>query len=231
MYAPPPARPARPPQPRRPRHRNAGFLAAVVVSGLALCAYGLTVWAHGELDWSGSAHVLALASALTVFGVAVLAMGLAGFRAGLTGFIAVVLALTTWFASIVPDLQIGGGIGDRVWEPTGATSSENFSLSIGEARLRLGEYPTSPATPGEVDANVGLGDLKIYVPDDLTVEVRSEVGVGEIRAVDGSIPDGSVSSDGRSGRNLSNAEVFGSGPVDLVVNAHVGIGQITIGKE
>lgn len=232
MYAPPPA-PPRPPLPPRPRHRSAGFLAAVLVAGLALCAYGLTVWAHGQLNWSGDEHVLGLASALTVFGVAVLAMGLAGFRAGLTGFIAVVLAISTWFASIVPGLQLSGGVGDREWRPQGTSTSEDFSLGMGSANLHLGDYPTNPATRGEIDARVGVGELRIYVPDDLTVEVRSDVSVGEIKEAGGwNLDDnGQWSQDGPSGRNLSSTEVIGSGPTDLVVNAEVGIGQIIIGKE
>ena len=35
------AQPPRPPAPPRPRHRSAGFLAAVIVAGVALAAYGL----------------------------------------------------------------------------------------------------------------------------------------------------------------------------------------------
>ncbi|SES47246.1 phage shock protein C (PspC) family protein [Pedococcus cremeus] len=232
MYAPPPVPAARPPQPPRPRHRSAGFLAAVLVSGLALCAYGLTVWAHGTFNWSGDERVLGLASALAVFGIAVLAMGLAGFRAGFTGFIAVVLAITTWFASLVPGLQIGGGVGDREWRPLGTTSSESFSLGAGSANLRLGDYPTNPATPGKVSASIGAGELRIYVPDDLTVEIRSNVNVGEIKEADGwDLQNGQWTSDGNSGRNLSSTEVIGSGPTDLVVTAKVGLGQIIIGKE
>lgn len=231
-YVPPPAPAARPPLPPRPRHRSAGFLAAVVVSGLALCAYGLTVWAHGALDWSGDARVLGLASALAVFGVAVLGMGLAGFRAGFTGFIAVVLAITTWFASLVPGLQIGGGVGDREWRPLGTTSSESFSLGAGSANLRLGDYPTNPATQGTVNASIGAGELRIYVPSDLTVEIRSNVNVGEIKEAEGwDLQNGQWTPNGNSGRNLSNTEVIGSGPTDLVVNAEVGLGQIIIGKE
>jgi phage shock protein PspC (stress-responsive transcriptional regulator) len=231
MYAPPPA-PARPPLPPRPRHRSAGFLAAVVVSGLALCAYGLTVWAHGAFSWSGDGRVLGLASALAVFGLAVLGMGLAGFRAGFTGFIAVVLAITTWFASLVPGLQLGGGVGDREWRPLGTTSSESFSLGAGSANLRLGDYPTNPATPGTVNASIGAGELRIFVPADLTVEIRSNVNVGEIKEASGwDLQNGQWTQDGNSGRNLSSTEVVGTGPTDLVVNAKVGLGQIIIGKE
>ena len=232
-YAPAPVQPPRPPRPPRPRRRSAGFLAAVIVSGLAMAAYGLTVWGHDEFGWSGDAHVVGLAAALVVFGLAVLGMGFAGFRSGLTGFLAVVLAISTWFASIVPGIELGGGVGDREWRPMGASTSESYRLSIGSANLRLDDYPTSPSTPGEVNASVGIGELRIYVPDDLTVEVRSDVSVGEIREAGGWGLDqnNEWTQDGQGGRNLSNTEVIGSGPTDLVVNARVGLGQIIIGKE
>jgi len=232
-YAPAPVQPPRPPRPPRPRRRSAGFLAAVIVSGLALAAYGLTVWGHDELGWSGDEHVIGLASALVVFGLAVLGMGLAGFRSGLTGFIAVVLAISTWFASIVPGIELGGGVGDRDWRPLGASTSESYRLSVGSANLHLDGYPTSPSTPGEVNASVGVGELRIYVPDDLTVEVRSDVNVGEISETGGWGLDENNrwTQDGQGGRNLSNTEVIGTGPTDLVVNARVGLGQIIIGKE
>jgi phage shock protein PspC (stress-responsive transcriptional regulator) len=231
-YAPPPAQPPPPPRPPRPRHRTAGFLAAVIVAGLALATYGLTLWMHGEFAWSGDDHVVSLAAALTVVGVAVLAMGLTGFRSGLTGLLAVLLALTTWFASIVPGLRVTGGVGDREWRPTEASSQE-YSLGMGSANLHLGDYPTDPATPGEIEASVGVGELRIYVPDDLTVEVRSDLNVGEIKEAGGWGLDenNQWSQDGPSGRNLTSTEVIGSGPTDVVVNAHVGAGQIIIGKE
>ncbi len=233
VYAPAPVQPPRPPRPPRPRRRSAGFLAAVIVSGLAMAAYGLTLWGHDELGWSGDAHVVGLASALLVFGLAVLGMGFAGFRSGLTGFLAVVLAISTWFASIVPGIEFGGGVGDREWRPLGASTSESYRLSVGSANLRLDDYPTSPSTPGEVNASVGIGELRIYVPDDLTVEVRSDVSVGEISEAGGWGLDqnNEWTQDGQGGRNLSDTEVIGSGPTDLVVNARVGLGQIIIGKE
>lgn len=231
-YGPGPV-PPRPPRPPRPRHRVAGFLPAVIVSGVALAAYGLTVWAHGEYSWSGDEHVLGLAAALTVVGLSVLGMGLAGFRSGLTGFIAVVLAITTWFASVVPGIQPGAGVGDREWRPLGTTSSEQFTLSVGSANLHLGDYPTSPATPGRVNASVGVGELRIYVPSDLTVRINSDVNVGEIKAANGwgLNQNNQLTQDGQGGQNLSSTVVIGSGPTDVVVNASVGLGQITIGKE
>ena len=37
--------------------------------------------------------------------------------------------------------------------------------------------------------------------------------------------------DGRDGRNISTVQTFGEGSPDVVVDAHVGLGQILIGKE
>lgn len=232
-YQAPIAVPPRPPLPPRPRHRSAGFLPAVIVSGLALAAYGLAAWGHEQFAWSGDQHVVSLAAALTVAGLSVLGMGLAGFRSGLTGLLAVLLALSTWFASVVPNVQLGGGVGDREWRPVGAQTSQEFRLGIGSANLRLDDYPTSPSTPGDVTARVGIGELRIYVPSDLTVEVRSDVSAGDIRLASGQSIDESTSGtpDGQGGRNLSSTEVIGTGPTDLVVHAHVGLGQIIIGKE
>ena len=79
---------------------------------------------------------------------------------------------------------------------------------------------------------VGAGELRIFVPSDLTVEIRSNVNVGEIKEAEGwDLQNGQWTQDGNSGRNLSSTEVIGSGPTDLVVNAKVGLGQIIIGKE
>ena len=40
-----------------------------------------------------------------------------------------------------------------------------------------------------------------------------------------------VDLDSRDGRNISTVQTFGTGNPDVVVNAHVGLGQILIGKE
>ena len=66
--------------------------------------------------------------------------------------------------------------------------------------------------------------------------MRSSVGAGDVgRWVPGD--PGSDSSDtsstasGPGGRNISTVETLGSGTPDVVVTAHVALGQILIGKE
>ena len=89
---------------------------------------------------------------------------------------------------------------------------------------------------------MGIGELRIYIPDNLTVEVRSSVG-GRRHLADGHADLGSIAPlgvdsdgdpvqlDGHDGRNISTVETFGTGTPDVVVDAHVGLGQILIGKE
>ncbi len=247
-YGPPPQTPPpagiapRPPQsPPPPKRRSAGFIGAVLVGGLALAAYGLTLWLHDNGSWAGSEETVALAVALGVFGLALVGLGVAGFRTGLTAFVAVLLALTTWASAVLPDVDFGGGVGDRVWRPSADDANAKYRLGVGSGALDLRQLPNDPATPAQVEAKVGIGEVKVRVPDDLTVQVRSSVGVGDIardqtsRPLDadasGSDPFGDTTPGARDGSDISTVETFGEGAPDVVVTAHVGIGQILIGKE
>ncbi len=230
-YGPPPvARTRRPRPPKPPRRRGGGFLGAVLVGGLALATYGLMLWAHDTFSWSGSDEVVALAAALGVAGLGVLVMGLAGRRAGLTGFLAIVLALVTWSASVVPDVNVHGGIGDRTWRPNAVATDQRYRLGFGSATLNLSDYPTGQVPPPEMDAGVGVGELRLLVPSDLTVEVRSKVGIGDIT---GDVQRPLSTDQGPDGnREISTVEVIGTGDPELIVNANVGIGQIVVlGRE
>ena len=225
-------RPPRPPRaPRPPRRLSGGFGATLLISGLAVAAYGLTTWAHQANDWAGSDQTVALCAALAVVGLGVLALGFAGRRTGLTGFVAVVLVLVTWTASVVPDVTFGGGVGERVWRPSTTDTTGSYRLSIGSAELDLTALPDNPGTARDLEARVGVGELRIRVPDNLTVEVRSSVGAGQITRADPGTLDSVDTSGNGDGRNISTVETFGTGTPDVVVDAHVGLGQILIGKE
>ena len=244
--APPAGRQPRPPKPPRaprpPRRRSGGFGGTLLISGLAVAAYGLTSWAHQANDWAGSDQTVGLCAALGVVALGVLGLGLMGRRAGFTGFIAIVLAFLTWTASVVPDVTFGGGIGERVWRPSGTDTSQGYKLSIGSADLDLSQLSDDPGTARQVEARVGVGELRIRIPENLTVEVRSSVAAGDISRADfGSfepLPPPSLDSDpfvyddtNDNGRNISTVQTFGTGEPDVVVDAHVGLGPILIGKE
>lgn len=240
---PPPAPPApvtsRPPRaPRPPRREGAGFLGAVLVTGLALAAYGLALWGHDHFGWHGSGGVVALGAALGVTGLAVAAFGFAGRRAGLAGFIAILLALVTWTGSVVPRVNVDGGIGDRLWRPSATQSTDRYRLGIGAAELDLSGLPAATGSVRHLDASIGVGELRIRVPAGLTVRVDSSIGAGDVGswvpsgpASSGGSSDALSTTKGPSGRNLATSQTLGSGAPDVIVTAHVGLGQILIGKE
>ena len=102
------------------------------------------------------------------------------------------------------------------------------------APLELSELDDNPTTPTQIKADVGIGEVKVIVPSNLTVEVRSSVGVGDISRLqrDGTFEtDPFAGDDNRDHRDVSTVETIGEGDPDVVVTAHVGIGQILIGKE
>ena len=214
----------------------------LLIGGLAVAAYGATLSLHDAAHWSGSDETVALAAALGVLGLGTLVLGLLGRRAGFTGFLAIVLALVTWTASVVPDVTFGGGMGERTWRPSTTDTSARYRLSVGSAQLDLAQVADNAGTPRQIDARVGIGELNIYIPDNLTVEVRSSVGAGDITRMgtpdlgpvappgDGTDRDAVVLGD-RNGRDVSTVETFGEGEPDVVVTAHVGLGQIQIGME
>ena len=232
--APPPPAPLAPRPPRAPRasrRRGAGFVGAVLVGGLALAAYGLTLWLHDANGWAGNGETTGLAAALGVVGLATLVLGLTGRRAGLTGFIAVVLALATWTSSVVPNLELGGGVGDRVWRPTD-TSTSAYRVGLGQGTLDLGQYPHGVTPVPTIEARVGVGELRVVVPQDLTVQVRSHVGIGDITGSTGFSSDtGDPFGNTDASRDISTTETIGSGEPAVIVDARVGVGQVMVIKE
>ena len=231
-----PMRAPRPPRPPRPpRRRGPGFGAVVLVGGLALAAYGLGLWSHDTFGWRGSAGVVALSAALGVTGLALVVLGAAGRRARrlhgrrprhrhLDGH--------------------GRAVSQRGWwsgRPGLAAQRDRHDPAV-PAGHRLGRARPDPAHArcgGTAHARRryrGRG-AAIRVPANLTVEVRSSVGAGDVGRWFPNTLQGSDSSDtsgassGPAGRNISTVETFGSGTPDVVVTAHVGLGQILIGKE
>jgi hypothetical protein len=204
---------------------------ALLAIGLALATYGSLVWAGNEFSWAGDHHTIAFAGALAATGLLMVVLGVAGWRAGFVTFLAVVLAITAWTSSVVPTgIQLGGRVGDATWAPTSVTSSsDSYHLGVGNGVLDLSGLPADGLTGARLPAYVGLGELEVRVPEGLTVQVVGHVGLGEI-LLPGESQNG-TDSGGQGGSDLSRSTVIGDGPVEVVVDAGVGIGQLTVVKE
>ena len=99
---------------------------------------------------------------------------------------------------------------------------------MGNGVLNLRGLPTEGLSEVKIPAYVGLGELKVVVPQDLTVKVVGHVGLGEIHLPGDA---GSSGQGGSDGSDVSRSVTIGDGPTEVVVDAGVGIGQLTVVKE
>lgn len=199
---------------------------ALLAIGLALVTYGSLIWLAAEFSWTGDDRAIALAGSLAAIGLLLVVLGLAGWRSGFVAFLAVILAITAFSSTVVPSgIEIGGRVGDATWTPTSAGGNANYHLGVGDGELDLRNLPTEGLAEAKLPAYVGLGELRVIVPEDLTVEVRGHVGLGEIL-----MPE-DASDGGQGGTDVSKTVVIGDGPTEVVVDAGVGVGQLTVVKE
>ena len=217
---------SRPLAPRRLGRRSGGPLMALVAIGLALATYGSLLWAGAELSWTGDHQAIAFAGSLAAMGLLMVVLGLAGWRPGFVTFVAIVLSIAALSSAAIPNgIHLGGRIGDATWAPTSVSGDANYQLGVGNGVLNLSGLPTEGLSEAKIPAYVGMGELKVVVPQGLTVKVVGHVGLGEIL-----LPT-DAGSNGQGGSDVSRSIVIGNGPTEVVVDAGVGIGQLTVVKE
>jgi len=206
---------------------------ALVAIGLAVATHGSLSWAGNAFGWTGDHHAIAMAGSLAAVGLLLVGLGVAGWRAGFVGFLAIVLAIATWASTVVPTgIDLGGRVGDATWAPTSVTVGTNqatYHLGAGDGVLDLSKLssqaPGATTLAPTVPANVGVGDLKVVVPPGLNVQVKGHVGLGEI------LLPGETEGNGKGGSDVSRSTLTGTGPTDVIVDAGVGIGTLTVVKE
>ncbi len=174
-YVAPTPAPTPPPAPT-PR----SYLGLATVS-LALIVMGIL----GSLQIAGVATipaVVTLSAGLGVLGLGLLVGSFLG-RARWLIAIALPLLLVIALVALIPaNLKMGNGIGERVWIPTTvAEAAGPRSLGVGDAELDLTEMaiPAGSAVY-PVQASVGIGQLRVLVPDGVNVMVTANVDLGEI---------------------------------------------------
>ncbi|HEX7536147.1 MAG TPA: PspC domain-containing protein [Dermatophilaceae bacterium] len=220
----------RPPVPKKRGRRSGGPLLALIAIGLALATYGSMIWAANAFSWTGDHRATALAGALAAIGLLMVVLGVAGWRAGFATFLAVVLALASWSVMVVPSgIHLGGRIGDATWAPSSVSSNASYRIGIGQGVLDLSALPRDGLSEARIPASVGIGDLKVIVPEDLTVRIVGHVGLGEI-LLPGDLQN-VAGNGGKGGTDVSRSVDVGDGPTEVVVDAEVGVGQLTVVKE
>ncbi len=243
---PPPPRPVGPvgpPPPPRPRRRRPSAFVGLVSLGIALVGIGLGAALDDPLGFPGSSATLGFLIALVGVSVVVLTLGLRGRASGFSGFLVVCLALLLVTASAASRVEVRDGVGDRTWTPVPAAGTTAFQLGAGEATLDLSRLvattpapspapssappaPTTTTTAQRVTVEMGAGELTILVPPGLDVRVDASVGFGDITHTGG--VGGTTDT---SGNDRSTSTLIGAEPVQVVVDAQLGLGQITIQEQ
>jgi len=169
-----------------------------------------------DVPWS-----IALATAAIGTGVVVAAGAFLHRRTGGLVVVGIVLATLAVTVSAV-DVRLDGPIGDRTFRPfDSANVQRTYDVAIGSLTVDLTNAPL--AGDRELDVNVGIGELRVIVPNDVAVDVDASASAGDV-VVFGLQDDG------------ANAKVSGRfgtpGMSDtLTIDAHVGLGQVTVERE
>jgi phage shock protein PspC (stress-responsive transcriptional regulator) len=79
------------------------------------------------------------------------------------------------------DIDLDGGVGEREYRPAStADLRDRYELGLGELVVDLRETDL-PAGDVPVEVDVGIGEARLIVPDDVCVATSADVGVGNVR--------------------------------------------------
>ena len=156
---------------------------------------GLVVlWVSRSARWGG--RLLRLFLALVV--------------AALAAFATAVVLAFSWF-----NVSLSDGVGDHVYAPASvAAIAPSYHLGVGSLRIDLSAL-RPPAKALQVKAKVGVGELRIVVPDGARVQVSARAKLGDVHVL--RLED--------SGRN---AIVTTGSRGRYVIDARVGLGRIDV---
>ncbi|EGD56516.1 PspC domain-containing protein [Gordonia neofelifaecis] len=171
-----------------------------VFAGLALIAatIGIAARVLGGVDWFTTGRIAGLA--LAVLGVGMLIDALqrrqtntrASGLVPLAMIVGVVAVVSTIFSGDRPSFA-SGGIGDRSWHPQSVSQlSDTYQLSVGTTTLDLRDV--GPLDHDRtVEIRQGIGDMTIWLPDDVRVKTECSTVVG-----DQTCPEGIVNPDAKT---------------------------------
>jgi phage shock protein PspC (stress-responsive transcriptional regulator) len=206
-----------PPVRRRSRSPVTG-----VTIGLVLLVVAGSVIAGPYNEWLTPLHTLGLA--VGVMGLGLLAGAFTRGGRGLIGLV-IPLSLIGVFGTLVSLDGVGSSdhIGDVADNPTAIEKVlPRYDTKAGTIDLDLTGLPTSGRVETEVYA--ALGDVQVRVPKNADVEVRCEAEVGSVQCLtkqsDGKQPPFEVKDDGADG----------AGGLKIVLNAHVGLGEVRVDR-
>jgi hypothetical protein len=119
-------------------------------------------------------------------------------------------------------IDLDGGVGDRDYRPTSAADMrDTYQLGIGElvVDLRQTDLPSGDVPLG---IDLGIGEARLIVPDDVCVATDAQVGIGEVRTFNRHSEGVDV--------DVEDLPDASADTTRLLVKADVGVGSLRIGQ-
>ena len=120
------------------------------------------------------------------------------------------------------DLRVEGGVGEREYRPVSdADLSAPFKLGAGELTIDMTQFEFPRPGNTEIEVEMGMGEVRVIVPEDVCVSWKADVGAGVVEVFDRE--NGGVEFDW-----TQTARNEGDSP-ELVIDADIDFGAIEIG--
>jgi phage shock protein PspC (stress-responsive transcriptional regulator) len=198
-------------RPRRPPSPLGWFVLGAMLVGIGALALASTAW-NLAVDPGLYAGV-----ALGTIGIGLL-VGTWFGHARFLIVLGVLLLPFAWIASLI-DVPMQGPWGSHRFSPTSpAEVRETYHVAGGQLVLDLSRIEGG-GDPITVAADVGVGELRVLVPDDASLELDASVGGGAMSILGGPTQDGT---------GLEDHRMIEAGEPEIILDLETGLGVIRV---
>ncbi|WP_217142434.1 PspC domain-containing protein [Streptomyces sp. AC627_RSS907] len=212
---------SRPTQQRGPRGIGGGVFLLALLAGF----FGTRLtWDEHPL---GTSLQTGLACALAVFGLGIAVSAFLGRTGAGSIFLAVITAGLLAVSAALPK-DVGTDWVRTTWRPTTvAELREQYEVGAGTGTLDLSRLDLPEGQSVTTRADVGMGRIRVVVPQDVTVRLSVEVGVGDIQLPGDDAKDVDVAP-GKHKEITLSPTTGGEDAGTLDLDLQVGVGQAEV---
>ncbi|MFJ6070107.1 PspC domain-containing protein [Streptomyces sp. NPDC093065] len=214
-----------------PRSRSAQTRGPRGIGGWVFLLALLAGFLGTRLTWDdhglGSSLQTGLACALAVFGLGIAVSSLLGRTGAGSIFLAIITAGLLAGSVAIPE-NVGTEWVRTTWKPVVAADvRDQYEIGAGSGTLDLSRLDLGEGQTVSTRADVGMGRIRVVVPQDVTVRLSVEVGVGDIQLPGDDEKDVDVAPGKHKELTLSPAG-GGKDAGTLDLDLQVGVGQAEV---